>query len=322
MPKLEPKVVQKDLESGKIAPLYWVYGGEVMKSRETVKRIKKTVLGEASKTPGFNEVVLDASEVDAHEVLDAAQSLSLGGGVRFVLVKQAHLLKEPEVLTALMGPMTTLSQIPAVVVFISKDLDQRKKFSKILVEKAVVIACETVADPDREPWIQYLAKRKGIQLSPHALAHLRGQDPWSLDLMDRELEKIELMQNEDALGGVAVIEGGTDEFLEAFFVRQKVQALPLIQTFADHPDQALPLLGLISWNTRMLSVMLKDQQTGSRELKLGSYLTERFSRYARVWKLSEVAALQSQLYQIDFGMKQTQRIPLGLWSDLVVRFTN
>jgi DNA polymerase III delta subunit len=322
MPKLDPKIVQKDLETGRVAPLYWIYGGEAMKSRELVKRIKKTVLGEADDRPGFNEFVLDASEVDAHEVFDAAQSLSLGGGVRFVLVKNAHLLKDPEVFTSLMGPLGALSEVSSVVVFLSKDLDQRKKFSKILVEKAIVIACEEVADPDREPWIQYLAKRKGIQLSAQALAHLRGQDPWSLDLMDRELEKIELMQNEDALGGSTVLEGGTDEFLEAFFLRQKAQALPLIQNFADHPDQALPLLGLISWNTRMLSVMLKDQESGTLELKLGSFLVERFSRYARVWKLSEVAALQSQLYEIDFGMKQTQRIPLGLWSDLVFRFGN
>lgn len=319
MPKLEPKHVQKDLESGRISPLYWIYGGEAMKSRELLKRIKKAVLGEDSNS-SFNEMVLDASEVSAFDVLDAAQSLSLGGGVRFVVVKQAHLLKEPEALTPLMGPLVKLSEIQSVVVFLSKDLDQRKKFSKILVDKAIVISCEEVLDQDREPWIQYLAKRKGLELSPGALANLRGQDPWSLDMMDRELEKLDLMKSEDVLGAGPISTGGTEEFMEAFFMRNKAAAIQLVTSFADHPDQALPLLGLISWNTRMLSVMLKDQLSGTRELKLGSFLVERFSRYARVWKLSDVVGLQSQLSEIDFGMKQTQRIPLGLWSELVFKF--
>lgn len=335
MPKFEPKQIQKELEGGKVWPVYWIYGTEAMKSRELLKRIKTAVLGESGEgasnalfASAFNEAILDGAEVSSADVLDAAQSLSLGGGARFVFVKQAHLLKDTEVLSALFGPAGPKTEVPSVTVFLSKDLDQRKKFSKQLVEKAAVIACEEVSDADREPWVLYLAKRKGMTLTEQAVARLRAMDPWSLDMVERELEKWELASmgvaegegaDEILLSGVSD-EGVTERFVEHFFLRDRKGALELVDRFADQPDLALPLLGLLSWNTRMLASVLKDQEQRTRETKLGGFLAERFSRYAREWKISEVANLQSKLCEVDFGTKQTSRPPLGLWADLTLSF--
>lgn len=332
MPKFEPKNIQKDLESGKLWPVYWIYGGEPMKSRELVKRIRRAALGlkedekvtasENAFASAFNETVLDAQECDVGTVLDAAESLALGGGTRFVVVKQAHLLKQPEILERTLGQPGKVGAMSSVLVLLSKDLDQRKKFSKTLVEKAAVVECAEIDDQDREPWIQYLAKKKGLTLSEKELGLLRILDPWSLDGVDRELEKLELADpstRSDVLLGGLVTAGG-DEFTEAFFARKKDLALAMVRTFADQPEIALPLLGLLSWNVRMLSLVLKDRAAGTREAKLGSFMQEKFSRFMRAWSLEEMAALQTELRKIDFTVKQTSRLPLGAWSELVVRF--
>ena len=86
MPKLEPKTIQKELEAGMVRPVYFIYGTELMKSRELLKRIQKTVLmGEAAND--FNLEKWDASEVGCETILDAAQSLSLMGGTKLVIAR-------------------------------------------------------------------------------------------------------------------------------------------------------------------------------------------------------------------------------------------
>src|SRR5690242_15379163 len=122
MPKFEPKLIQKELDQNKVWPVYWIYGGEQMKIRELVKRIKTTALAETgpSLLGGAGEN-LEASEVSAEEVVDSMQSMSLGGGLRFVVLKDAHQLKNPEILQDLMGKPAKPSELSGVLVCISKD---------------------------------------------------------------------------------------------------------------------------------------------------------------------------------------------------------
>ncbi|MBC7693752.1 MAG: hypothetical protein H7222_18445 [Methylotenera sp.] len=336
MPRLEPKVVQKELEAGQLWPVYWLHGQEQMKSRELLKRIRKAVLGETadaaaqSFASSFNEELLDASEVNASRVLDAAQSLSLGGGTRLIIVRDAHLLKEADILTQLLGPRVTKEELSSVCVFLSKDLDGRKKFSKVLVEQAAVVPCDEIPEEERDAWITYLVRRKGLEISPELGAQMRFLDPWSLDIIDQELEKYSLAQSalgpESAQDAAAVIQGGVgpelggDSFLEAFFTRQLKTSLHAIESFADHPDQSLPLLGLLAWNARFLSLVISDRERNSREVKLSPFMLDRFKRWSRTWSMADAVDLQSALAELDFGIKQTQRLSLGLWTDLVVRF--
>src|SRR3954469_23966099 len=98
MPKLEPKDVQKELEQGLLWPVYWIYGQEHMKARELLKRIKKTALGDstAASVLGLGEENLDGSQSDSTLIVESAKSLSLGGGLRFLVIRDAHLIKAPE----------------------------------------------------------------------------------------------------------------------------------------------------------------------------------------------------------------------------------
>jgi DNA polymerase III delta subunit len=333
-------VIQKELESGKLRPVYWFYGTEAMKSRELLKRVRTAVFGSKSTesdaeegfgggfagfSAAFREAVLDGSECETSEVLDAAQSLALGGGGKLVVVKQAHQLKQPEPLLDLCGTeFVKVSDGASVVVFLSKELDQRKKFTKGLLERAACVPCEEIVEGDREAWVGYLAKRKSIQLSPHEVASLRAMDPWSLDGVDRELEKMESAttpaDREAVLLGGAEGAGATEIFVDAFFRRDLKRALPEVRHFADSPEAALPLLGLLSWNTKMLIGLLKDRETGGRETKLGSFLQDRFNQYQRDWTLHEAIALQAALARLDFSAKQTPRDPLGTWTSLVLDY--
>jgi DNA polymerase III subunit delta len=327
MPKLEPKQVQKELEQGQLWPVYWLYGHERMKSRELLKRIRSTALGE---TPSAfcPESQLEGADTEAAAIVDSAQSPSLGGGLHLIVVRDAHLVKDQELLAPLLGPKAPVAELGSVVVFLSKDLDGRKKFSKQLTEKAAVVPCEEVPEGEREAWIQYLCKRRGVELSGERIAGLATLDPWSLDIIDQELEKVSLFQwsgsaSEEVLlqgGATFGALGGADTFIECFFARDLKSALARVEAFADQPDESLPLLGLLAWNVRQLALIISDREHGTRNAKINPYLAERFGRWAKRWSLAEVEKLQAGLMEIDFGFKQTPLAPLGLWSGLVQRY--
>lgn len=333
MPKLEPKQVQKEIEQGNLWPVYWIYGSERMKSRELVKRIRKAALGD-NPSCFCPETLLEGTEADAAAIVDAAQSPSLGGGLNLVIVRDAHAIKESELLSPLLGPPAQIQNLPSVVVFLSKDLDGRKKFSKTLTEKAAVVSCEEVQEGEREPWIQYLCKRRGVELAREQVARLATLDPWSLDIIDLELEKWQLSQwvpagssssasSQDVLLSAGVsfgALGGADAFLECFFARDLKQALSRVGSFADQPDESLPLLGLLTWNVRQLALIVSDRERGTRSAKVNPYMAERFVRWGKRWNLSEITRLQECLMQVDFGFKQTPLLPLGLWSGLTQEF--
>jgi len=324
MPKLELKAVQRELEQGVLWPFYWVYGPEKLKSRELLKRIRTAVLGsdaEGASGWGWGEEILEGTEVDSAHVVDAARSLSLGQSVRLVIVRDAHALKNPEQLSELFGPAQKLSELTSVCVCLSKDLDARKKFSKTLIDKAAVIPCEEVVEAQRESWIQYLAKRRNMDLNAAIVTKLYALDPWSLDIVEQELEKYSIagLTSEVILEDPAAF-GGADHFLEKFFRRDLQAALPEVSRFAESPEDSLPLLGLLGWNVRQLAILLSDQVNGTRYSKLNPYVVERFRKWSGKWTLREVLELQKDLSEIDWSMKQTPLLPLGLWGRLVGKY--
>jgi DNA polymerase III delta subunit len=322
MPKLEPKLIQKELEQDQIWPVYWIYGSEKMKSRELVKRIRKAVLGDEVSVLGLSEESMDGPGLEAASVVDAAQSPALGGGTRLIVIRDAHAMKNPDSISELFGPKQSKEKLSSVCVFLSKDFDARKKISKLLAEKAAVIACEEIPENERDAWIQYLAKKKGVTLRDESLIQLASLDPWTLDIIEQELEKFSLdpSQTGDVFLGGSAPGTGSDSFLEALFTRHLKQSLMIVEGFAGQPELALPLLGLFAWNVRHLALILADEKAGTRVVKLSPYIADKLRAWTRYWSLDEILSLQSKLQELDFNLKQTPLLPVGVWGDLVVSF--
>ena len=317
MPKLEAKSIYQEIESGRFRPVYWLYGTERMKAREVLKRVRKAVLGENPNS--LNEEILDGTSIDASVITEAAQTLSFGGGVKLIVVREAHFLKElerelPHLIGDAGGQTVEKDKLASICVFLSKDLDLRKKLSKSLVEKAAVVPCEEVLEDEKEAWISFLAKRRQLNINQKDVLRLRTLDPWNLDIVDQELEKIFLLATEDSEDEAQcpINDGKTaDSFVEAFFSRDLVQSLRLVELFAESPEESLPLLGLLSWNLRQLV---------ARPIKTNPYLQQRLNQWSRKWNKEELIVLQNDLSLLDHTLKQTPKLPLGTWTTLVINY--
>jgi DNA polymerase-3 subunit delta len=326
MPKIEPKALQKELDSGKVRPVYFLYGPERMKSRELVKRIIRAALAGAEPN-AFNLEKLDAGESGVEAILDATQAFSLGGGTKVVWVRNAEDLKNLEPLAEYLKSLPfTLpvdpSELPSVLVLVSKNFDGRKKASKAITESAAVAECEEVAEQDREPWIDYLAKRRGVTLDPAERITLRGLDPWSLDIVDQELQKLELIGTDLELRSQALLSGisayARDDFMDAIFTRDLKRALSLQHLFCADMEVQLPFLGLVSWNLRHLKLFLLEQDSRSRSgEKRNPHLLRNLERWRKHWDSTSLRKLEHSLFTIDFSLKNTRLLSPALWTEML-----
>ena len=328
MPKIEAKALQKELDSGKVRPVYFLHGPERMKSRELVRRILRAALaGEPANA--FNLEKLDGGEVGIERVLDATQAFSLSGGTRVILVRNAEELKSLDPLAEYLKELPLSvpvdpAELPSVLVLVSKSFDGRKKASKVILEGAAVTECEEVTEQDREPWVDYLAKRRGLQLDAQERLTLRGIEPWSLDIVDQELAKLELVGEDPALRAQALLSGisayARDDFMDAIFCRDLPRALRLQHLFCSDMEVQLPFLGLLSWNLRHLKLYLLEQETRTRSSeKRNPFLTKNLERWKRHWSSSTLRRFEHGLFEIDFSLKNTRLLSAGLWTDLLLQ---
>ena len=331
MPKLEPKQIQAELDSGKFRSFYFLYGAEAMKMRELTRRIanayRGVAVGEGGSNAGnllsdqFGELSFDGASTTAASVLDELNSLSLGVSEKVILLRNAHTLKDLEALVneAPNVEFTAKNKESAILIAWAKDLDQRKRSTKILTERAATVACEAIPERDRPAWIRYLMKRRGLSAedgenADWLVAELERLEPWTLDIVDAELAKFELTP--EALRR-ETFRGSSDErsgerFLEAFLNRNRAEAIHQVGGFAGLPEESFPLIGLLAWNFRMLT-SAKLSPHGARSL--GN--RENLKAALAAWSLDELTGVQRRLTSFDASLKGSGEDPRAAWTQFV-----
>lgn len=293
MPKFEPKQMQQELAAKRVWTVVWLVGTEAMKARELAKRIQKAVHGDQRSS--FLETHLDGESCSAAEILDAAQSVPLGGGVPMVFVKRAEKLKDPEALSCLAEKPSATP--PFVVVLFASALDGRKKSTKTIVSSFAVVNCEAVVEAERGAWVAYLAKARGMQLQPEVSQALASLDPWTLDRVDLELGRLSLLPP-DSFSAEALYAGDPHRLIQALLQGDRRAAEREIAHLDTSTDATLQTLGLLAWHLRQMT----QKPTGR-------------------WTLQSLAAAGREVQEFDRAVKQTQKLPRALWSTLSERLS-
>jgi len=326
MPKMDPKAVQTELEKKGVRPVYFLVGTERMKARELVKKIQAAALqGEGAND--FNLEKVDASEVGLEAILDAAQGTSLLGGVKVIVARNAEELRNLDRLADYLNSLSSIEprrpdQVGSVLILISKSLDGRKKASKSITELAALVSCDGIEEKDRGPWVEFLAKRRGAVLSDSERIALRGLDPWTLDIVDQEISKLELVGDDESLRSEAIGNGlstfAQDHFMDALFTRDSKKALEWVHHFSGDIDVQLPFLGLVAWNFRQLKQYVLEQETRTPPVERRyPALVGKLDRWRRYWDRPSLHTFEHCLFEIDFSLKNTRLTGQGLWTQLI-----
>lgn len=313
MPEIEDRTLQKELDSRKFRPVYWLYGEERLKIRELLRRIEKNVFEkEGINRNDFNWIRLDGAEVSFSQILDQVQSYSWGGGKKVVVVTNAA-----EVAGLDSWP-TQWPESDSILVMIStRFVDRRLKWTKLVVAQAALTDCVPVPEDQREVAIGYLARRHEVTLTENETQILKVHQPWFLEGIEQELEKLKCVADDRETRFEALVGGvdprAQDEFINAFFNREFGPAAKWVRNFGEDSGTFLMLLGLIAWNLRQL----KGLALGSNDFR-HPLLRPRLERWKLKWSFSQIQKCEQALAQADSDFKGTGVKGPETWTQLLL----
>ncbi len=316
MPVFEAKNIQTLIEKRSFFPAYWWVGSERLKARELTLRLERAL--EPAAVERF-----DGAEISGEALLEQAQGLSLFGGMRLLVVQNASRVQGIETVLDWMKPEPvgpSEDPLPSVIVFLTDELDQRRTWVKKVIERAPVVRCDPVLEGDRARWIEFLAERRKLKLDPDRVLALSFLDPWSLEIVERELEKIEIF-DEAALE--ASLEASVDAsapltrttawsgglWCDAFLNRRHARLLESLDWLCESSENMFQTLGLLGWNLRQLWLLKKN-----RPVRLPFEAEKRLKAVLGSWTPSQIGCAQMELLTVDRDLKTSFRDAKASWT--------
>lgn len=168
MPPLKQQELIAELDKGKLAPVYLLYGEETFLIEEALQRIETLAVDPASRD--FNLCRFDGKETSAPALLDTLQSYPFLGDRKLVVVKDfdtvpAAVLEQLEPYVADPLPCT-------VLVLVAGKIDRRRRFYQTTEEKGVVTQFQPLFDNQVPVWVDRRVKAKGFGIDREAVTFL------------------------------------------------------------------------------------------------------------------------------------------------------
>ena len=289
---LTPERLEEALGRGEIRPLYLLEGGEKKEGTDRiavgrcVEALRAAVLGRDAPEPDWNETILAGERVSLAEALDAAATLPLLGGRRFVLVRAAGELSSAREDAAQKEQVALIERAaeaasPAVLVFVEPPLDGRLKVHKALREAACIVTCVSPDPAGMPAWIREEARRAGLALASggaEALAEVVGPDTLAARM---EIEKLQLYLADRPktarVAGVADIAAvaragalaDSWRMADAVAALDEAEALRLAREQVDAGEEPIALIGALAFRLR---AMLEAAEAYGRRVPIAGIL--------------------------------------------------
>ncbi|NNK86879.1 MAG: DNA polymerase III subunit delta, partial [Flavobacteriaceae bacterium] len=236
----EVKQLLKDIQAGKIKPIYFLMGDEPYFIDLISQYIEKNLLPEDQK--GFNQMVYYGRDVSVEDIVSAAKRYPMMAERQVVIIKEAQDLSRT---IEKLQPYVENPQ-PSTVLVINykyKKIDKRKALYKSLRKTGIVFESKTLYENQVAEWIRRIMSGRKYSIAPKAaqmLIEFLGTD---LSKINNELEKLQLIIPEGQQITPELIEENIGiskdfnnfELRKAIGERNSVKAHQIINYFADNP---------------------------------------------------------------------------------------
>jgi len=312
----------KDIRNGKIAPVYLLTGEEGYFIEETVNRLQKSL-----STDGELEVMsFDLEEVPVESVIEEADTIPFFSEMKLILAKNASFLKATDKnkakiehnLTALERWLDHPSPT-AVTVFIApyEKLDERKKITKRMKEKAVLAEAKTLQEQDLINWVGQEAEKRGKiieKLVAGKLIEITGPD---MIRLQSEIDKITLYLGDETEITLPIIEElvvrtlEQDAFkmLNAYLNGDTKTALSVYHDLIRQKEEPIMLTSLLASQIRLMHHILflkkrgYHQQQIAKQLKVHPYRVKLILDNAVGMNENQLLFVLNQLAETDLKLK-------------------
>jgi len=196
-----------DIKSGKIFPVYFLYGPENYLIEEEIRRLLNQTL--SLKERGFNLHLFNGEEHSGQEVVQTAQTLPMFSPYRFVLIRGADQFDEENVETLL--PYIRNPSPTTCFVIYGQTLGPWKRYQKEIEKVGKVIEYPRLKGRGLVSWVRKRMEEKGKSISEESVSYLVEVVGDHLQDLDNGLEKVFLSVGEKKRIELSDMEGITSE---------------------------------------------------------------------------------------------------------------
>ncbi|MGE7021126.1 DNA polymerase III subunit delta [Solibacillus cecembensis] len=277
--------IWQGFEKGNFAPVYLLVGEESYFVDETIKRLKAAL----SKEEETEVMTFDLNEQPIDFVIDEADTIPFFTERKLIIAKNASFLKATEkgkekiehdikrLENWLANPTDT-----AITIFIApyEKLDERKKVTKLMKEKSVLLLAETPQNNDLNAWIRSEVAKHGKAITETAIQKLIEMVGPNMLQHQMEIEKMSLY-----LGGepeismelvedlvAKTLEQDAFKMLNAYLNNKQEEALIIYHDLLRQKEEPIKLVGLLANNIRTMIHVYYLQKKGYHQQQIAKQL--------------------------------------------------
>lgn len=268
MSSITREELKRALKRGEVAPLYLLFGAEAYLRERAARAISDAALRDAPLRE-FNEASYSLASADVQQAIAAAEQLPMMSARRVVRIHDVGKLREADE-----GPLLRYLSRPvesSVVIFISDDLDKRRKVSKSLLDACVSIEFGELTDAELRAWAKSHLKELHAETDERTLGQIVALVGSDVLTLSNELEKLATaalpggrisMQMVEQLVGRSR-ELSNFELTDHLIARNRKRALQTLQKLLDDGTEPVMLIGLIASNYHRLSLAKELMSRGA-----------------------------------------------------------
>ncbi|MFJ5964803.1 DNA polymerase III subunit delta [Bacillus sp. NPDC093026] len=315
--------IWNNLKKGDIHPVYCLYGKETYLLQETAVKLRQAVVDEETKD--FNYSVFDMEEVSLEQAVTDAETFPFMGERRLVVIKNPYFLTAEKKKEKIEHPLSVLESYleePApytILVLLApyEKLDERKKITKLLKKKAIIVEAKELNPKETTDFTITLAKTEGKMITSEAaeqLVILCGgrlssifQEVRKLSTYIGEREEIELSDVNQLVA--RSLEQNIFELINQIVNRHRTQAMQMFYDLLKQNEEPIKILALISNQFRLILQTKYFAQQGYGQKQIASNLKVHPFRVklaldqARLFSEEELKQIVIELSTIDYEMK-------------------
>lgn len=258
------------LRQGQLRPLYLLIGPESYLRKQAAQAIADHALRDTLLRE-FNDSTFSLVGGGAHEAIAAAEQLPMLSSRRVVRITDFGKLRETDenILIAYLSRPAESS----TVIFITSDLDKRKKLTKALLHECAVVDFPQLKDGEAKAWVKQRLTELKLSSDEQTLSVFVGLVGTDVQTLVSELDKMAAAATDtnrltpelvDSLIGRSR-EHSNFELSDHLLAHNRRRALETLYRLLESGAEPVMLLGLVASNYHRLALAKEILKQGSRD---------------------------------------------------------
>jgi len=321
-----------DWKKKSFKPIYWLEGEEEYFIEKVIAYAEHNILSKSEVS--FNLSVFYGKDAGWADIVNACRRYPMFAERQVVILKEAQQMKDVEKLeTYIENP---LSSTIFVVSYKGKKLDARKKFTKLVKERGVLVTTKKMYDSQLPEWTKELLQSKGLSISQKGLALLVDHIGNDLIRIENEIDKILVnlgkrtnITEEDIEEYIGVSkEFNVFELQTALASKDIARAIRIIQYFEANPKAApiqLVLPSLYSFFSKVFMIFgagESDEKAMAAVIGVNPYFINDYLKASRLYTYPEIENVLMLLHHYNLksvGVGDTGTEDASLLKEMVVK---